>query len=261
MTTKQLTILLIGFLAATGLLYVLSSSAGVHESSTATSSPINDPSVSAIVEQFGGSLKQVSLLAPAADVDLAMDAAYGPYLTPELLAAWKANPDAALGRTTSSPWPDRITVASTDVRDPSATVEGAVIEVAQGSDGVAIVGTYPVTLQLEHRASGWRIAAVQKGAYSNIPSRTTLRGTYTCLPHRDTSGPQTAECALGMIDDTTVKYYSIDTRLLESTTWQGLLTGAHIEVSGVLTPVEMLSSIQKYDIAGIISATTIRRIE
>jgi hypothetical protein len=37
-------------------------------------------------------------------------------------------------------------------------------------------------------------------------------------------------------------------------------TGAHVRVTGILTPVEQLNSIQKYDIDGIISATTLERI-
>jgi hypothetical protein len=36
----------------------------------------------------------------------------------------------------------------------------------------------------------------------------TLTGTYLCLPHRDTSGPQTLECALGLQTDNG-DYYAI----------------------------------------------------
>jgi hypothetical protein len=40
------------------------------------------------------------------------------------------------------------------------------------------------------------------------PESITLKGTLTCLPHRNASGPQTLECAIGFKSDQGV-YYSL----------------------------------------------------
>lgn len=85
--------------------------------------------------------------------------------------------------------------------------------------------------------------------------RMTLTGTYLCLPHRDTSGPQTLECALGLkTDDGT--YYALDFNLLSQMPPE-IATGERISASGIFTPVEMLSTDmwQKYPIKGIFSVT------
>lgn len=68
----------------------------------------------ALVEGFGKVLKNVSLLAPSDDIAKSMDDNYAQYVTPGLLTAWKADPSAAPGRLTSSPWPDRIEILSVE---------------------------------------------------------------------------------------------------------------------------------------------------
>lgn len=95
-----------------------------------------------------------------------------------------------------------------------------------------------------------------------VPTRLEIIGIFTCLPHRDTTGPQTMECAFGLREDGTGDHYSIDARLMASMDWQEIPTGSRVRVSGLMTPVEMLSSDywQKYDIVGIISATTIESL-
>jgi hypothetical protein len=81
----------------------------------------------------------------------------------------------------------------------------------------------------------------------------TLTGTYLCLPHSDTSGPQTLECALGLQIDAG-DYYALDFNA-SPTTPATLATGSKITVTGIVTPVEMLSSDhwRKYPIKGIFS--------
>ncbi len=87
------------------------------------------------------------------------------------------------------------------------------------------------------------------------PERMTLEGIYLCLPHKDTEGPQTDECANG-IETADGKYYALDFGLSSQTT-PDLVSGKSISVSGVFTPVEMLSSShwQIYPIEGILSVT------
>lgn len=94
------------------------------------------------------------------------------------------------------------------------------------------------------------------------PERIEVEGETVCLPHRDTSGPVTLECALGLqVGD---KYYSIDTMLMASMEASELVkdTGNRVKVSGVYTPIEELSSNhwQKYNVEGIISVTSVEEL-
>lgn len=91
-----------------------------------------------------------------------------------------------------------------------------------------------------------------------VPQQVTLEGVYTCLPHRDTTGPQTMECALGM-QATTNRFYALDLSSIPASQKMGLATGSGVRVQGLMTPVEMLNSDQwqKYYIVGIIKADTL----
>jgi predicted lipoprotein with Yx(FWY)xxD motif len=87
------------------------------------------------------------------------------------------------------------------------------------------------------------------------PYRATLTGEYLCLPHVNTDGPQTLECALGLqAEDGT--YYAVDFGLM-STGTPDISTGERITASGTVTPVERLSSDhwRQYPIVGIFSVT------
>lgn len=85
--------------------------------------------------------------------------------------------------------------------------------------------------------------------------RGTLTGEVVCLPHADTDGPQTMECAYGLRTDTG-EYYALDFTLL-SQEFTPVETGERFTANGTITPVEMLSSDhwQKYAIEGIFSVT------
>jgi hypothetical protein len=88
-----------------------------------------------------------------------------------------------------------------------------------------------------------------------MPYQATLTGVETCLPHKDTSGPQTLECALGIKTDSG-EYYALD--LNDAPEAQAIIAGGkRFVASGTITPVEMLSSNnwQKYDVEGILSVT------
>ncbi len=97
----------------------------------------------------------------------------------------------------------------------------------------------------------------EKQGNSEIPTpqRMTLSGKYVCLPHKDTSGPQTKECAIGLHADNGF-YYALDFNLM-SQTLPKLTPGERITASGVFTPIEYLSSDhwQKYNVVGIFSVT------
>lgn len=85
--------------------------------------------------------------------------------------------------------------------------------------------------------------------------RATLTGEVVCLPHKDTDGPTTLECAYGLKTDVG-EHYALDLALMSQ---GGTMpdTGERISANGMVTPIEMLSTDQwrKYDMEGIFSVT------
>ncbi len=117
------------------------------------------------VAAFGAQLNTVSLLAPTARDDLAR--VYGPYVAPELLAAWAANPESAPGRMASSPWPDHIEVdAVTKKGDGSYAVVGRVVYTTSANEAIGV----PVALTVASGAHGFVITAYREGADEPAPS-------------------------------------------------------------------------------------------
>jgi hypothetical protein len=255
------------FLSIAGLLVVAVSVIvvlGFFKGSEPGSSVSNqdDAAVRQVVTDFGTKLQMVSLLAPEAQRKAAMDANYSAYVAPELLAQWyPEGAEGALGRQTSSPWPERIEIVEVRASGNDYVVEGNVIEVTSEMAGAQkeAAAVYPVTLTLQGRNGTWMIVKAVKGSYSTLPQRQTLVGYWECLPHKDKSGPQTTECAFGIALDASDAHYAVSTSLM-STYPVDFPTGTKVRISGVVTPVEMLNSIQKYDIDGIISATSIERL-
>lgn len=258
MSTRNLLLLLIPLAAIVGLLFLYEPP--VREDSVSSSGIVYDADVERTVQAFGQKLKDVSLQSSNASAEI--DAAYGPYVSSGLLDQWKSDPASAPGRLTSSPWPGRIQVGSMQGEGDSFVVHGTVIDVANGDSGEEIVGTYPVEVWLRKMDGEWRIVHFEAGAYSKLPARASVVGTYTCLPHRDTSGPQTMECAFGIRDEVTGEHYAVDLRLMASTVGLDTPTGSRVSIEGIVTPIEALSSDQwrKYDIVGIISATSMKRL-
>ncbi len=98
-------------------------------------------------------------------------------------------------------------------------------------------------------------------AYHAVPVRMTVTGIWECLPVKDPTQPHTMECAFGIDEDGTDRHYAVNTQLMSATPID-YPTGTHLRIDGVMTPAEMLSSDiwQKYNMTGILSATTIMRI-
>lgn len=237
-------IAILGFVAIGAWWLLMAPRAGGHDASL---------EVEAMVVAFGTRLNDVSLLSPSAADDMA--ALYGPYLSPELLAVWQANPQSALGRLTSSPSPDRIEVGTvTRTDDHAYAVLGSVIEVA-GEDPVAI---YPVALLVENQEGTWRIAEAHKGSYTALPERRNIEGVSACLPKKG-DGPQTMECALGLVTDDGV-YYALD---LEPLADDAVISPeGRVRVEGTFVPVEHLSAEywQRYNIEGIVRVTSMTEL-
>ncbi|MFA7310185.1 MAG: hypothetical protein WC050_04765 [Candidatus Paceibacterota bacterium] len=255
MKTRTLLIALVPLIIIAAVLLRLSS-----RPDSASSQPI-DPQVALTVAQFGKQLQKVPLLGSPETTRVTMESSYGPYVTTELLSVWEANPQNAPGRLTSSPWPDRIEILSVDPQaDDSYVVHGMVIEVTSNEiEHGGIAAMYPITLRLARHDAKWLIMQFERGPYSPDLGEVMVRGTYECLPHRDTSGPQTDECALGLQKDDSSTHYALDMGLVRSTVPGAIAAGTHMSVSGQLVPIETLSSDwwTKYDVEGIIRVTNI----
>ncbi|HEY1074289.1 MAG TPA: hypothetical protein VGE59_01135 [Patescibacteria group bacterium] len=95
---------------------------------------------------------------------------------------------------------------------------------------------------------------------STSPKISTFSGTLACLPHKDTKGPQTLECAYGlkMAD----AYYAIDTTFFPVNI-ASIPIGEKVIITGDLTPIESMpnASLEKYDIQGTIRLSDIERIK
>lgn len=90
------------------------------------------------------------------------------------------------------------------------------------------------------------------------PNTVMIRGVYECLPHKDTSGPQTEECVAG-IKAEDGKHYALD---LASVNKANTTSGATVEVIGLLVPIEQISSNMwnKFDVTGIIKVSSFKKI-
>lgn len=93
----------------------------------------------------------------------------------------------------------------------------------------------------------------------DVPKLVSLRGEYLCLPHVNTSGPQTEECAFGLKTDDGM-YYALSTQSLPIEAMVQLQTGKRISIEGILVPIEQISSDhwRIYPIKGIIEVKKIQ---
>lgn len=93
------------------------------------------------------------------------------------------------------------------------------------------------------------------------PLPMTLTGTFMCLPHIDTSGPQTEECAFGIQVDTG-EFYAVNFGQ-SADSMQQFQANARIRAEGFFVPKEALSTDHwnKYDMRGIFTVTRLLDIE
>lgn len=90
---------------------------------------------------------------------------------------------------------------------------------------------------------------------------TTIRGTVICLPHKDTSGPQTMECAYGIKSDAGGNY-ALDLSAAPQSA-QDVPMNTHLSMTGLVTPVDALNTDrwQKYDIKGILQVKSYEELD
>ncbi|MHB8280613.1 MAG: hypothetical protein ACYDIA_23660 [Candidatus Humimicrobiaceae bacterium] len=97
---------------------------------------------------------------------------YGNLVSQALIKEWINDPPNAPGRLTSSPWPDRIEILSTEkLSEDTYEVKGEIIEITsveKMSGGVA--AKRPITLALKKIENSWLIDDVTLGAYEETSS-------------------------------------------------------------------------------------------
>lgn len=93
------------------------------------------------------------------------------------------------------------------------------------------------------------------------PQSVTFSGTYVCLPHLDTTGPQTEECAFGFKTDAG-EYYAVN--FGESAEgMQQFQSGAYVTAEGFTVIKEALSTNQwdKYNMEGFFTITRVLSVD
>jgi len=126
----------------------------------------NEENVIKLVEDFGSTLKNVSLLAPRDLVIEAIEANYSPYVTDELMQSWLAHPRRAPGRTTSSPWPERIEITEVvRLSEGEFSVKGRIVEVTSSEAGGGAAVYRPVELIVRKVGNKWLIDDIRVGNY------------------------------------------------------------------------------------------------
>jgi beta-lactamase regulating signal transducer with metallopeptidase domain len=92
--------------------------------------------ITTLLNNFADTFTKVVLIDPEDQVISEIKQYYSPYLTDNLLAKWEFDPSEALGRVTSSPWPDQIEIISMDKLDgQTVKVKGYILWVSSGGVG------------------------------------------------------------------------------------------------------------------------------
>lgn len=91
------------------------------------------------------------------------------------------------------------------------------------------------------------------------PRQVSLTGTSVCLPHRDTSGPQTMECAFGLKTDDG-SFYALDLSLSSQDILSVTPMDERMAFSGTLVPLDDIDERlwDTYDIVGQLRVTSVR---
>ena len=96
----------------------------------------------------------------------------------------------------------------------------------------------------------------------NVPYEAAFSGEYVCLPPKDTNGPQTLECAVGLkLYDGS--YIALDlSDFFNKGQEMQFATNTRIRVIGTFVPIEQISANtwQKYSISGILQANVVEKI-
>lgn len=130
---------------------------------------IDKLAITQLVKDFGSKLQNVSLLSPTDILQKSIKENYGDYLSQNLLNDWLEDPSIAIGRLTSSPWPDRIEVISIEKQlENSYIVKGEVIEITSvemENNGVA--ARQSIELVVNKVQGNWVIDSISTNQYDS----------------------------------------------------------------------------------------------
>lgn len=87
------------------------------------------------------------------------------------------------------------------------------------------------------------------------PQSIEVSGEFVCLPHKNTSGPQTMECALGLKGDDG-NYYGVSDTDPNYSNVSGLGTGAKVKIKGKFTSRED----SKYNSVGVLTIENLEQL-
>jgi hypothetical protein len=120
--------------------------------------------VTTVVSEFGKRLRMVAVLAPKEVAVKAMEDAYSGLVAPDLLAAWKQDPERAPGKRTSSPSPERIDINAIKAKGHGAyAVTGKVILLtAQERREGGVFQANPVVITVAQQRGKWVITAYRE---------------------------------------------------------------------------------------------------
>lgn len=108
--------------------------------------------------------------------------------------------------------------------------------------------------------AGWcwyKRAPKEENLIPQLPAQEiTVEGEFTCLPHKDTSGPQTLECAYGL-KSTDGKFYGLFDPDTDYANIQSVPMGEKIILKGFFTPTES----ELYLIEGSIEIHSVERVK
>ena len=135
---------------------------------------------------------------------------------------------------------------------------GGVKEPPVSDDGTSV--TWPVTDPPKEGESDTDNTPPVSGEGELEFGEVTKEGEFLCLPHRDTSGPVTLECAFGL-KTTAGIYYALDFN--EVPEYQNTAMNQRIRVQGMVVPVEALSSMigRIYPIVGVIRVSEVETVK
>lgn len=85
--------------------------------------------------------------------------------------------------------------------------------------------------------------------------RIVVKGVMVCLPHKNTSGPQTLECAYGLKDDEN-RYYALGDTDPTYKNISGVPMNIRVEVEGEFTP----RTSTLYQDIGVIEVSRVKRL-
>ncbi len=128
-------------------------------------------SVTSLVENFASKTKDVSLSSPNDVIVSEIKNAYSPFVSKSLLTDWEQDPSKAIGRLTSSPWPEKIEINSIRKTNKyEIDVKGNIIYVASENGELVETGKAPIELVIrkDPQTGELQIDRVRHGEYTSI---------------------------------------------------------------------------------------------